>query len=281
MIILADGSGGIDPAGLTAVERDIYEQKTNSPTPFHFESAEALRFELRLRANIVKAAIALERSHAGFATFSKSRANRNYWKRLDNGGFLLHPNVLPADAIRDIYENGDAYGFECATAIVIVLYKAVLDTIGETAFNRLFGNLQLYSWEHDSDMPLVTQDNNHESFAGDVLYYSNPDYDPRTPQWQGENVVKLTGDRLFGHGIGIEAEDVIIRHLNNHRRPGSKVSAYLFDRITYPDFYAIYRETKAANSGAPYIRRWPDGWIAGRVGSKTQVFTGQPPVLNA
>ncbi|MEF3304123.1 protein-glutamine gamma-glutamyltransferase [Paenibacillus sp. GYB003] len=272
MIIMLDGSTPARPGNLSAAERDVYDQKSRSPTTFRYASEEELLFELRLRAAIVEAAAGLDRSGAGFATFGKSRANRTFWSRMDNGGFLLKSGALPSAAIRDIYANGGAYAFECATAIVIVLYKAVLETIGDRNFNRLFGNLQLYSWEHDSDMPLVTQDNARESFAGDVLYYKNPDYNPKTPEWQGENVVKMPGGKLFGHGIGIVGEAEIIRHLNNHRKPGSQVSAYLFHRTTYPNFNAILYEMRSGTGSAPLDRPWPGGWIAGRIGSRTRLY---------
>jgi len=206
----------------------------------------------------------------------QQRANREYWERMSKGGFLLRRGVYQSEAIRDIISNGRACAFECATAIVIVLCNAVPGMIGDKNYDWLFGNLQLCSWEHDSDMPLVTKDGRRETFAGDVLYYSNPDFDPKAPQWQGENVVKMRDNLLFGHGIGIEEEDVTIRHLNNHRKPGSKVSAYLFERTTYPDFYAIIRETQSGAGGMPYVPRWPDGWISRRIGSHTHVITGGP-----
>lgn len=274
MIILPEGSGSLNLAGLSETEKDIYDQKMRSAETFRYESPEALLFELRLRAAIVKASRGLQRSGVGFATFKRSRANSKYWNVAPEGAFLLKPGALPSAAIRDIYANGGAYAFECATAIVIVLYKAVLETIGDDAFNRLFANLELYSWEHDSDMPLITQDGARETFAGDVLYYKNPDYDPKTPEWQGENVVKMPGNQLYGHGIGIVEESEIIRHLNRHRLPGSQVSAYLTDRTTYPDFTAIMHELRTGAGAVPRFRRWPDGWIAGRIGSRTRLYTG-------
>lgn len=268
--------GIVRPELLSATEREVYDRKRNSPQTFVYNTAEELLFELRLRAAIVNAAIALERSDVAFATFQKSRANGKYWNRLYSGGFQLRREVSPAAAIRDIYANGADYGFECATAVIIVLYKAVLDTIGDRAFDRLFGNLYLYSWEHDSDMPLVTEDGRRETFPGDVLYYTNPDFDPETPQWQGENAVQLLGDRLYGHGIGITNEAGIIAELNENRRPGSTVSAHLFERTTYPDFAAIMREAQNAGGLSPWPRSWPRAWprdwVAGRIGTRTRLY---------
>src|SRR5690606_11785293 len=97
---------------------------------------------------------------------------------------------LPSDAIRDIFANGHLYGFECATAMIIVLYKAALDSIGEAAYNRLFANTYLYHWNVDRDLGLTTLPESR-FIPGDILYFDNPEVDPSMPQWQGENVVYM------------------------------------------------------------------------------------------
>jgi protein-glutamine gamma-glutamyltransferase len=272
MIIIRDGYNPINPASLSGTEKEVYDQKMASLTPYHYDSAEELLFELRLRAAIVEAARALERSNASFASFSKSRSNAAYWTTTDNGGFRLRQDARPSAAIRDIYANGRAYAFECAVAIVIVLYKAVLDTIGAETFDRLFADMYLYSWELDSDLPLITVKGKRQTYAGDVIYYSNPDYDPKTPQWQGENVVKMPGNMLYGHGIGITNEAGIIRELNEHRKRGSNVSAYLLDQVTYPNFSEIMSEMRTDSRGLPAGRHWPAEWIGGRIGSRLQFY---------
>lgn len=163
--------------------------------------------------------------------------------------------MRPTDAIRDIYVNGQLYGFECATAVIIVLYKAVLETIGTAAFDRLFANLYLYSWHHDSDLRLITVYGKRLAFPGDIVYFKNPDVDPEMIHWQGENAVKLNGDLYFGHGIGIMNAEGIISRLNRYRKPGSTVSAYLLDEATYPNFFSIC--SKRRPSGIPRRRyRW-------------------------
>lgn len=273
MIIFREGINPINPASMSGTEKEVYDQKMAASTPYYYDTADELLFELKVRAAIVEAAAALEKSNASFASFSKSRGNDKYWTRTDNGGFRLKQNARPSAAIRDIYANGRAYAFECAMAIVVVLYKAVLDTIGTEAFDRLFGNLYLYSWEHDSDLPLITVKSRQPTFAGDVLYYKNPDYDPKTPQWQGENVVKMPGNLLYGHGIGIKNEAGIVRELNYHRKRGSQVSAYLLDQVTYPNFQELMGEARTdfrAHHSAP---RLPPGWIGGRIGSRTQIYS--------
>ncbi|UUZ97572.1 hypothetical protein LJK87_35295 [Paenibacillus sp. P25] len=203
-----------------------------------------------MRAAIVSASEALERSPAAFSSFRRSRCNGRYWTRTDAGGFLQNKDVSPSEAVRDIFRNGRQYAFECATAVIIVLYKAVLETIGDSAFNRLFADLYLHSWNHDTDLQLITEYGRRDTYPGDVLYFQNPDVDPATPEWQGENTVKMPKGLYYGHGIGIKNEDGIIAKLNRHRKKGSTVSAHLLDEATYPNFLYIQQEAEAGYSPA-------------------------------
>ncbi|SFT09595.1 protein-glutamine gamma-glutamyltransferase [Paenibacillus sp. BC26] len=221
-----------------------------------------MQFEPTLRSNIIAAARDLNSSPAGFATFKKSFCNEKYWTLTSEGGFQLRDSVMPAEAIQDIFSNGKKYGFECATAIIIVLYKAVLDTLGETPFNRLFQNLYLHSWQADSDLGLITEDAPSEkSQPGDVLYFKNPDVNPDKMEWQGENVVKLGDDLYFGHGIGIKSGEGIIASLNKRRIEDATKSAYLEDRFVYPDFYHL-SQYAPADIRLYYNTKWPNPYAA-------------------
>lgn len=120
--------------------------------------------------------------------------------------------------------------------MVIVLYKAVLDSIDESEFNRLFADMLLYDWHYDSDLQLIESQGSSQAVPGDIMYFKNPEVSPRTPEWKGENVVKLDEYSYYGHGIGIRNAEHIIRTLNSRRWPGSIVSAYLTDQIIHPDF---------------------------------------------
>ncbi len=244
MIIISGGDvSQIDPRMLTDLQWKIVRSKQRSPVVYRYTSMDALLFELQLRLQITEAAKAMYRSGAGFAVFSQSRCNPKYWIRTANGGFLLRPDAKPSEGMRDIFTNGQLYAFECAGAIIIMLYKAVLETIGDNAFNYFFQDLFLLSWEHDSDLRLVSTYNNREVYAGDVLYFKNPDFNPATPEWQGENVIMLDDNLYFGHGIGIRTGEEIIASLNRARRPGSRRSAYLDNLVIRPDFEAIRRLT--------------------------------------
>lgn len=228
--------GDLNTSDWPMLERQIFEQKLNSPVTYVYTSPQQVRFEMVMRARIVEAARALEASAAEFGTFEESRCNDAFWERTADGGFRLKAGASPSAAIRDIYKNGHLYAFECATAAVIVLYKGILDTIGEELFDKYFASLYLRDWQFDSDLRLLQDKQAKQTYPGDILYFKNPDFSPKTPEWQGENAIKLAEDTYFAHGIGIVGADQIIAKLNRHRKPGSAQSAYLMEDAFYPDF---------------------------------------------
>ena len=75
---------------------------------------------------------------------------------------------------------------------------------------------------------------------GDRRYFDNPDVDPVTPEWQGENVIVLDNSLYYGHGIGIEDANDIIKSLNSNREHGSTQSAFLMDSASRPNFKKLY-----------------------------------------
>ncbi|RUS46935.1 protein-glutamine gamma-glutamyltransferase [Cohnella sp. AR92] len=196
-----------------------------------------MNFEDALRSNIVAAAREMSTGGTRFATFRTSFCNKNYWYLTNNGGFHIRDGVSPSKGIRDIFSNGSKYGFECATAVVILFYKGVLDTIGSTKFNELFGRLLLHSWDTDADLGVSSAEVSASyGRPGDCLYFKNPDVNPEKMEWQGENVIMLDQDLYYGHGVGIRSANDIINALNRRRRSGADRSAYLEDLIVYPDY---------------------------------------------
>lgn len=273
-----DGSSAqIPPRMLTDLERKTLNRKMNSPVLYRYRSQDALLFELKMRSNIVQAAKDMYSSGVSFATFSNSRCNPRYWIRTPNGGFLLRPGVPPSVGVRDIFENGHLYAFECAGAIIIMLYKAVLETIGDAAFNRHFQGLFLRDWQYDRDMRLLTSYNLDEVYHGDVLYFRNPDHDPSTPEWQGENVIVLDDNLFFGHGIGIGTGQDIIAQLNRARRPGSRISAFLDNLVLTPDFESVrmlaYREDVEAEAAAIAFLQGTDSEASGEAAAGVPLET--------
>lgn len=219
----------------TDEERQLAELKERSPIRYVYQTESQLYFEMRLRREMVRASGGLADSGGIFAEdFQSTRCNLLYWILTEDGGFRLRDGIPPSDAIRDIFVNGRMYAYECAMAIVIILYGAVLSTIGEERFNVLFQGLYLRDWQYDSDLQLISV-RGAEMFPGDIVYFKNPDVHPATPQWQGENSVVIGGGLFYGHGIGIAPAREIIAGLNRTRRPFSFRSAYLTDQVTFPD----------------------------------------------
>lgn len=250
------------------IERSILETLHSSSHEYRYDSTEQLDFELKLRKSVIQAAVDLNRSHLSFRTFRDSECNPDFWDRTDEGGFRLKSSVTPYAGIQDIYRNSRKYATECATAIVIVYYKAVLDLYPQELFNRVFPRIYLMNWQRlDRDLGVRSVDTPPDYLPGDCRYFRNPDVDPETPQWQGENTIDLGSDMYYGHGIGIAPARVIIAALNRKRIPGSTESAYLMEVATRPDFrhlaflYHDYQETAGTRVA----------WLYGGYGNKSVV----------
>jgi len=208
-------------------------------------------FEYRMRGEIIAAARSMNAGGTDFSTFKNSRCNPRFWTRTANGGFELNAGVSPSAAINDIFVNGQLYAFECAMAMVMILYRATISMIGESAFDRYFTDLFLWDWNYDSNLKLITTFNPSELQPGDVVYFKNPDHDPDKPEWQGENAIMLSNDRYYGHGLGIKSASEMITSLNKERVPGSRTSAYLADEGLHPDF--AYIASLATRSDLPLL----------------------------
>jgi protein-glutamine gamma-glutamyltransferase len=227
---------GIWPSG--SIESVIIQRMQKDPILYSYKSIDELRFELKLRKNIIQSARAMNQSKVRFTIFATSRCNPHYWNLTYTGGFQLRYGIKPSDAIRDIYKNSSLYAFECATAKVIIYYHAILNSIGEALFNQFFQNLYLYSWHFDPDLGLESKYtvNTDHFIPGDVIYFDNPDFDTRTYWWRGENAVDLGDGTYFGHGLGIRTAENMIQTLNKYRKPGSHISAYLMNLVARPSF---------------------------------------------
>ena len=207
-------------------QKEIYLALENRPSLHQYDTVHELLFELRLRENIIKAARMLYESQVQFAPFKTSRFNPLIWNKTKYG-YLLNPNVLPSYAINDVFINSREYAFECTTAIVIIFYKAVLDTISIRNFNAFFQGLLVWDWQHDHDLGITTK-SGRDFIPGDAVYFFNPEYEQ--PVWTGENAIFLGGNYYFGHGVGIKTEAGMIHDLNTLRKTNAVIPAYLISQ---------------------------------------------------
>ena len=170
---------------------------------------------------------------------------------------MLKSGVKPSDAVRDIFENGSKYGTECATAMQIVYLKALLDVFPEETFNQMFENIYLMNWNGLSRYLRETGlMNKHTDYLpGDRRYFANPDVNPETMEWQGENTIDMGNGLYYGHGMGMHKPDVIIRELNSNRRKNAMREAYLVQAAGRPDFKRLYHLYEDAVQTAPAIRQ--------------------------
>ena len=221
-----------------SVERKIIDTLAASAKPYRYDSLRELQFELKLRSEIIRSANDLAKSGLVFEVFRKSKCNLDFWERRENGGFSLKPGVKPSDAIRDIFEHGNKYATECATAMVIVYFKALLNLFPEEQFNQLFSEIYLMNWHNIHRLLREVGYMNAEKdyLPGDRRYFANPEVDPVTPELQGENVIDLHNQLYYGHGMGKRKADAIIEALNRHRKAGATQSAHLLDSAGRPNF---------------------------------------------
>ncbi|MEC0226485.1 protein-glutamine gamma-glutamyltransferase [Paenibacillus alba] len=223
---------------LTRQELTIFQKKNNSAVEYHYDSVDTLLFELNMRTHIMESAKALSTSGVYFADLKKSMANPAYWHITDQGRFKLNAGASPQKAIRDIFTNGSAYAFECSMAVIVILYKAILDSIDPRQFDRMNSNLLIFDWQSNSKLHLIDRIGNEEAITGDIIYFENPEVHPMLPWWKGENVVMIEEGLYYGHGhgLGITSAEVVITILNKYRLDGSTQSAFMTDRYVHPDF---------------------------------------------
>lgn len=225
-----------------STERRVLDILSESGQRHAYGSLGQLKFELELRREIVTASKRLYRSRLDFAVFRESRCNPEFWERTQNGGFRLKNGVKASSGIGDIFANGQKYATECATAMIIVYYKALLDVYSAELFDATFPGIYLMNW-HALDRLLRetgAMKKVGDYLPGDRRYVANPDVSPLTPEWQGENLIDLDGRLYYGHGIGIVTIDTVISALNQNRRPDAESSAYLMEEAGRPDFKKLF-----------------------------------------
>ena len=239
-----------------SIKRLILHRLFSSDSVYDYASTKALEFELDLRSAIVHASEKLNNSYFSFEVFKKSKCNPDFWERTEEGGFRIKAGVSPYLGIKDILQHSKLYGTECSTAIVIVFYLGLTEILPEILFNELFKNLYLMNWKYlDKDLGVRAYRNIKDTLPGDCLYFENPDVNPDTPEWQGENVIQLINGKYYGHGIGIRTAQGIIRVLNQNRKPSATESAFLTDTVVRPNYKYLY-ERYASTQRALALRNY-------------------------
>ncbi|MFC0271038.1 protein-glutamine gamma-glutamyltransferase [Metabacillus herbersteinensis] len=264
MIIIQNGYN-LQSSSFTDQQNEIIQLMNRYQETYSYTNRSQFLFELKLRMESIQAAEDLYKSGVKFATFATSRCNEKLWTLTSQGGFVIRQGVSPSDAINDIFNNGQLYAFECATSIVIVYYKAVLESIDLNQFNRLYQGMILYDWHFDDDLSIYTRRGN-DYLPGDCLYFKNPDFNPKTPQWRGENAIYLGNNLFYGHGIGIKDAAGIIESLSKKRRPGATESPFLLSQVTRLDAKFLYNFSPMDNLRVPAFLQ--ENTIVTRIGSK-------------
>ena len=258
-------------AGVTSKDLlTILQLMARYPTVFEFNTPEDFQFDLTMRLKVIQASILLDQSGAEFTILEDSVCNPRVWRLTGNRAFELWPNVPPHVALNDIFINGQLYAFECGTAILVVFYKAILDSIGPNNFDRIFPDLFLYNWHYHQNLSILVHEG-LDYLPGDCLYFKNPDFAPHTPEWQGENAIMINENLYFAHGIGVTDQQEIINELNDNRIFGSMISAYLTTHIISIDssVYKPYSLNTARDDTDSLGESFLAQMIVGEIGSNT------------
>jgi len=224
--------------------------------------------EIAFRARVVTAAKDLAASGASFSgSADGDRVNQKLWTmgfggRMQVRKFLEGGEIgKPSAALRDIFDNGHKYGFECATAMMVIYHKAILDHVGDEAFDAMFTepkNLAFFRWSIEDDDFLDVKKLVHKPtplMPGSHYYYTNPDASPENSAFGGENVLYLGEGQFYAHGIVgssgtyLVTEQDIMDTLSALRRPGSTTKPSRVAMAMWLDGYALSK--KAFPDGIP------------------------------
>ncbi|MFC1707569.1 hypothetical protein ACFL59_12270, partial [Planctomycetota bacterium] len=212
---------------------------------------QALRDRVAIGAAMVDASYAMSEAEHRFGGLE---FNLGAWQIEDEdeeydhgmGVMVPAPGIPPSVALRDIFNNPKLYQFECATALTIVRYKAILDLVGDKDFDRICPDLRVGPWEAEDHAKKtwkvsgqaargneVAADERGQAQVkpGEYTYFKNWDVSKSGFEggWQGENVISLGEGLYYGHPFGVISGEDIVEYLNGHRKADSPRSASLLD----------------------------------------------------
>jgi len=222
-------------------------------------SSDSLDFELKVRTNFVRAANELSESQLAFPSHADEGPlikglKLKHWETKGTG-ISLKKGSRPSQGIREIFEAARTEGVEaeCNTALHLVWYKGILDSaVSEDQFDRLFdyrgtGQYEFDISGYDSSSPgaLLPRMPAADYLPGDYRFFENPQFNPKTPAWRGENVIQMPRG-FYGHPGGTKSKEEWISFLNKHRGEDAKLKAFLSDDAQRFDWDMLKRlmETK-------------------------------------
>lgn len=225
-----------------------YQRRSNS-----------LDFELTVRTNFVRAANELSESQLAFPSHADEGPlikglKLKHWEN-KGAGISLKKGSRPSQGIREIFEAARTEGVEaeCNTALHLVWYKGILESAGsDDQFDRLFdwrgtGEYEFDISGYDSTSPgaLLPRMPAADYLPGDYRFFENPQFNPKTPAWRGENVIQMPRG-FYGHPGGMKSKEEWITFLNSHRGEDAKLKAFLSDDAQRFDWDMLKRlmETK-------------------------------------
>jgi len=147
--------------------------------------------------------------------------------------------------------GGGLTGLTAASTATRLGHKAILDHIGDAAFDKLFSEprmLAFFRWEiEDSDFKDVKRLANKPMplVPGSHYYYKNPDASDENSAFGGENVIYLGEGKFYAHGcVGDDGtyiidEQDLMRTLSALRRPGADKAPYRIDMEMHMDGLAV------------------------------------------
>ena len=123
---------------------------------------------------------------------------------------------------------------ECHHAVLVVVAKGVMDTVGKSVFNDLF-TLRSFKKPDGQYLMQVKASDIKSMQLGDWGYIKNdPRYDSRLGSLQGENIIKLGDDQFWGHGIPVPSTEEEVKEIltRGSYMQGIKEPIIVFDQTT-------------------------------------------------
>lgn len=214
--------------------------------------SQTLADRVRVGAAVVSACLEMHQAHHEFAIAPLQRFSGAYWRRdgrlQHHATFHLRPGVKASAALNDVFRNPDGYRFECATALVLVYYRAIQKLIGERDFDRIMGDLKVGPWEYEPDLARfllssgkgdrpATPERARQLKYGEYTYTKN-----WAVSWwgwakgcQGQNQIRLDDDLYYAHSYALVGQGDIVARENGARVIGAKTSASMTDAQTRLD----------------------------------------------